>query len=105
MPLDAEPSHWQTGRRSPEQHYQAAIVFAANANHGDDREEEDEREPDVDDEPSLGWTSTTNQTSADWQANHVWGAADLEQGVGPVRKMRAVSKTGESGEVLCGVLA
>jgi hypothetical protein len=64
-----------------------------NANAGDDREDEDEREPPVDDEPSLGWTSNTNQTAAAWHANNL-GMTDMEQGVGPVRKARPASKTG-----------
>jgi hypothetical protein len=43
--------------------------------------------------PSLGWTSTTNQTSTDWAANNV-GTVDLEDDLGPVRKTRPVSRTG-----------
>jgi hypothetical protein len=66
----------------------------ANANAGDDREDEDEREPPVDDEPSLGWAHTINQTAAAWQANNL-GMMDLEEGVGPVRKARPASRTGD----------
>lgn len=61
--------------------------------HGDKEDEHDGREPDVDAEPSLGWTDNPNQASAAWQANHL-GAADLEDGVGAVRKPRPASKTG-----------
>jgi hypothetical protein len=92
---DAEPYlGWQTANQWPEGHPQDGLDFCANANAGDDREEEDEREPPVDDEPSLGWTHTVNQTSTDWAANHVHGTTDLEQGTDPVRKKRAASKTG-----------
>jgi hypothetical protein len=87
---DAEPSiGWPDSHAHPLQ-----FDVCANANAGDDREEEDEREPGVDDEPSLGWTHTVNQGSTDWAANHIHGATDLEEGVAPVRKKRAVSKTG-----------
>jgi hypothetical protein len=91
---DAEPSlGWLTGNQYPENHPQDAIDFHGDQNAGDDREEEDEREPPVDDEPSLGWTHTTNQLAAAWHANHL-GMTDLEEGVGPVRKARPASKTG-----------
>jgi hypothetical protein len=70
-----------------------------NANRGHDLEDEhDGAEPPVDDEASLGWTHTTNQTAASWHANNL-GMTDLEEGVGPVRKKRPASKTEES----CGV--
>jgi hypothetical protein len=89
---DAEPSLGWTASGG---HYlETPEDLIGNANAGDDREHEDEREPPVDDEPSLGWTHTTNQTSTDWTANHVWGATDLEDGVGPVRKKRPASKIG-----------
>ncbi|MGY4178367.1 hypothetical protein ACVIHH_003658 [Bradyrhizobium sp. USDA 4518] len=91
---DAEPSlGWQTGNQSPQHHSQAGADFIGN---GDDREDEDEREPLVDDEPSLGWTSTTNQASSHWNqvAPAFWGSSDLEQGVGPVKKRRPMSRTG-----------
>jgi hypothetical protein len=45
--------------------------------------------------PSLGWTSTTDQTAAGRLANNL-GMADMEQGVGPVRKKRAASKAGNN---------
>jgi len=69
------------------------IDFHGDMNAGDDREDEDEREPDVDSEASLGWSATTNQTLPAWQANNL-GMIDLEDGVGPVRKKRPASKTG-----------
>ncbi len=91
---DLEPSlGWLTGNQYPENHSQNALT--ANANAGDDREDEDEREPPVDDEPSLGWTHTTNQTATSWHANNL-GTTDLEQGVGPVKKKRPASRTGNS---------
>lgn len=92
---DLEPSlGWQTANQWPEGHAQVGPDFTANANAGDDREEEDEREPHEDSEPSLGWTSTVNQASTDWAANGL-GATDLEEGVGPVRKRRPASRTGK----------
>jgi hypothetical protein len=90
---DSEPSLGWTSC-SWESAPQTSLDFCANANAGDDREEEDEREPPVDDEPSLGWTSTVNQNSTDWAANHTLGATDLERGIGPVRKARPASRTG-----------
>jgi hypothetical protein len=101
---DAEPSlGWLTGNQSPEHHSQASADFIGNGNAGSDREEEDEREPPVDDEPSLGWTSTTNQTSPAWQANYL-GSVDLEDGVGAVRKPRPASKAGGNVHRGCAVL-
>ncbi|MET4371587.1 hypothetical protein ABIA99_004286 [Bradyrhizobium sp. LB12.1] len=98
---DAEPSlGWLTGNQTPEHHSQASADFIGNGNAGDEREDEDEREPPVDGEASLGWTSTFNQTAPAWQANHL-GATDLEDGVGPVRKKRPASRTGN--RVLVGL--
>lgn len=69
--------------------------FTGNVNAGDDREDDDEREPHEDNEPSLGWTSQINQSSPGWQANPPLAAGnDLEDGIGPVRKKRPMSKTG-----------
>jgi hypothetical protein len=103
---DTEPSlGWQTGNQWPEGHHQDAVDFHGDANSGDDREAEDEREPDMDDEPSLGWTTQTNQTSAGWQGNPPLGAGnDLEQGIGPVRKKRPASKTGNNVRYFAEVL-
>jgi hypothetical protein len=91
---DLEPSlGFSTGGCFPEN--QSQVGDAADA--GLDLEDEhDGCEPDGDREPSLGWTSTFNQTSTDWAANHMHGATDLEQGVGPVKKKRPASKTGNS---------
>jgi hypothetical protein len=84
-----------TGNQWPEGHPQDATDFHGDANSGDDREAEDEREPDVDSEPSLGWTSTTNQTAPAWPANPPsWAGTDMEQGVGRVKKTQPASKTG-----------
>jgi hypothetical protein len=93
---DTEPSlGWLTGNQWPEGHPQDAIDLHGDMNAGDDREDEDEREPPVDDEASLGWTSTTNQTAPAWQANHL-GMTDMEQGVGAVHKKRPASRTGNN---------
>lgn len=98
---DAEPSlGFSNGGYRPEDQMQEGYDFAMNANRGDDCEEEDEREPHEDGEASLGWTSTFNQTSPGWLANHL-GTVDLEDGAGPVRKKRPASKTGN--RVLVGV--
>jgi hypothetical protein len=74
---------------------QTGVDFTGNANHGDDREEEDEREPPEDGEASLGWTDNPNQASPHWSmvAPGI-GGIDLEDGVGPVRKKRPASRTG-----------
>lgn len=98
---DLEPSlGFSNGGFRPEDQAQEGFGFAINANRGDDCEDEhDGAEPDVDGEASLGWTSTVNQTSASWQANHL-GTVDLEDGVGAVRKPRPASKTG--GKVVQG---
>ncbi|MCK1713607.1 MULTISPECIES: hypothetical protein [unclassified Bradyrhizobium] len=75
-----------------------------NADAGQDMEDEhDGTEPHEDNEPSLGWTSTTDQTAPAWTANYL-GAVDLEDGVGPVRKKRPVSRTGNRVVVGAGVL-
>jgi len=90
---DAEPSLGFT-----ESHYnpdQDCPDYSANANAGDDREEEDEREPSEDGEPSLGWTDNLNQGCAAFHGNNFYGD-DAEDGVGPVRKKRPPSKTGGS---------
>lgn len=95
---DAEPSLGFT-----EDFYNPTQVgpnFTANANAGDDREEEDEREPSEDGEPSLGWTDNEKQGCAAWLGQSPRGD-DLEEGVGPVRKKRSRSKTG--GYVFRGV--
>ncbi|ABE62813.1 hypothetical protein Nham_2015 [Nitrobacter hamburgensis X14] len=99
---DLEPSlGFSNGGFRPEDQPQEGFGFAMNANAGDDCEDEhDGAEPTEDGEASLGWTSTFNQASASWQANHL-GTIDLEEGVGAVRKNRPVSRTG--GRVLVGV--
>ncbi|MCK1338194.1 hypothetical protein IVB38_19790 [Bradyrhizobium sp. 38] len=56
-------------------------------------DDHDGAEPHEDSEPSLGWTSTTNQTAPAWTANYL-GAVDLEEGVKPVKKKRPASRTG-----------
>ena len=90
---DAEPSlGWTDAFWGPTN--QATSDFMANANCGDDREEEhDGAEPSKDAEPSLGWTDNPNQDAAHWAQTSAWGI-DLEQGTGPVRKKRKPSKTG-----------
>lgn len=92
---DAEPSlGFSTGGYLPENNPQDGRGFHMNYNRGLDLEDEhDGAETDVDKEPSLGWTSTTNQTAPAWQANNR-GMIDLEDGAGPVRKKRPVSRTG-----------
>lgn len=96
---DAEPSLGFT-----EDFYNPTQVgpnFAANANAGDDREEEDEREPTEDSEPSLGWTDNSNQAAASFHGGAGYTSGDFEQGEGAVRKKRPRSKTG--GYVFRGV--
>lgn len=90
---DAEPSLGFTDVQDRYGETQDGQNFTAYANAGDDREEEDEREPAVDDEPSLGWTTETNQTKPAWHGNYM-GITDLEDGVGAVRKQRPPTKTG-----------
>lgn len=101
---DAEPSLGFTDVQDRYGETQDGTNFIANANCGDDREEEDEREPGVDDEPSLGWTTEINQTKPAWHANHL-GTVDLEEGVGAVHKRRPPTKTGGAIFRGCGVLA
>ncbi len=97
-----EPSlGFSTGGHYPENQMQDGPGFYMNTDAGRGLEDEhDGAEPDVDGEASLGWTSTFNQTSASWTANHL-GTIDLEDGVGAVRKKRPVSRTGN--RVLVGV--
>ncbi|MET4208635.1 hypothetical protein [Bradyrhizobium sp. LA2.1] len=92
---NAEPSlGFSTGGCFPETQPQTGPGFHMNYNRGQDLEDEhDGAEPHEDSEPSLGWTSTTNQAAPAWHANHL-GAVDLEDGVGPVRKKRPASRTG-----------
>jgi hypothetical protein len=98
---DAEPS---LGWTQASGHWlETPDHLLANANGGDDREEEDEREPSEDGEPSLGWTTHDNQTSAAFHANHL-GTVDMEEGVGAVRKKRPASKTGNNVYRGCEVL-
>lgn len=88
---DLEPSLGFT--ENPYNPTQIGTDYAANANAGDDREEEDEREPSEDGEPSLGWTDNPNQGCAAFYGNPFYGD-DAEDGVGAVRKKRPRSKTG-----------
>jgi hypothetical protein len=92
---DTEPSlGFSNGGYRPEDQPQDGFGFHMNANRGHDQEDEhDGAEPHEDSEPSLGWTHTVDQTSPAWQANNR-GMTDQEQGVGPERKRRAVSRTG-----------
>lgn len=92
---DAEPSlGFSNGGYRPEDQPQEGLALHMNADSGHGLEDEhDGTEPPVDDEPSLGWTTTTNQTALAWHANHL-GAVDLEDGLGPVRKKRPESRTG-----------
>ncbi|KRQ03077.1 hypothetical protein [Bradyrhizobium manausense] len=92
---DAEPSlGFSNGGYRPEDQPQEGFALHMNADAGRDMEDEhDGAEPHEDSEPSLGWTSQINQTSPGWQANHL-GTVDLEAGVGPVRKKRPASRTG-----------
>lgn len=102
---DAEPSLGFTDVQDRYGDTQDGPNFAANANGGDDREDEhDGREPAVDDEPSLGWTTETNQTKPAWHGSYM-GTADLEDGVGAVHKRRPPTKTGGAVFRGCGVLA
>jgi hypothetical protein len=99
---DLEPS---LGWTQPSGHYlETPDQLLANANAGDDREDDDEREPDVDGEPSLAATETFNQASAAYYGHPYTSSNELEDGVGAVRKPRPKSKTG--GKVLrgCAVL-
>ena len=106
--LDADPEAepdlgWPGGAWTPAD--QSDVDFTANANAGDDREADgDDLEPDVDDEPSLGWTTHSNQETAGRARASVWGI-DLEAGVGPVKKKRSPSKTGGAVFRGCGVLS
>src|SRR5690242_5447191 len=92
---DLEPSlGFSNGGYRPEDQPQEGFALHMNADAGRDMEDEhDGAEPDGDSETSLGWTLQTDQTSPGWQANHL-GTIDLEQGVGPVRKARPASRTG-----------
>jgi hypothetical protein len=103
---DAEPSlGFSSGGFHPEDQPQGGVGFHMNYNQGYDLEDEhDGAEPGVDNEPSLGWTSTTNQTAADWHANNL-GMIDLEQGAGAIRKARPASKTGNRVRWCAEVLA
>jgi len=91
---DAEPSlGWTDAFWGPTN--QATSDFTANANGGDDREEEhDGAEPSEDAEPSLGWTESPKQPGPSWGGHPFFLGDDLEQGTGPVRKKRPPSKTG-----------
>ncbi|MCK1317198.1 hypothetical protein [Bradyrhizobium sp. 23] len=102
---DTEPSlGFSTGGYRPEDQVQEGFAYAMNADAGRDMEDEhDGAEPHEDSEPSLGWTSTTNQTAPAWTANYL-GAVDLEDCVGPVRRKRPVSRTGNRVMVGAGVL-
>jgi hypothetical protein len=101
---DAEPSlGWTDAYWGPTN--QAEPNFMANANGGDDREDEhDGAEPDVDAEPSLGWTDNATQAGPPWGGHPFFHGDDLEEGVGPVRKKRPPSKTGRNVYVGCRVL-
>ena len=103
---DTEPSlGFSNGGFRPEDQPQGGIGFHMNYNRGLDLEDEhDGAEPDGDGEPSLGWTHTTNQTTADWHANNL-GMVDMEQGAGAIRKVRPESKTGNSVRYCAEVLA
>ncbi|UPK40124.1 hypothetical protein IVB18_24575 [Bradyrhizobium sp. 186] len=102
---DSEPSlGFSTGGYRPEDQPQEGLALHMNADAGRDMEDEhDGAEPHEDSEPSLGWTSTTNQTAPGWEANYL-GAVDLEGGVGPVRRGRPASRTGNRVVVGAGVL-
>lgn len=102
---DSEPSlGFSTGGYRPEDQPQDGPGFHFNADAGRDMEDEhDGAEPHDDSEPSFGWTSQINQTLPGWQANHL-GAVDLEDGVGPVRKKRPASRTGNRVVVGMGAL-
>ena len=104
---DLEPSlGFSNGGYRPEDQPQDGPGFHMNANAGDDCEDEhDGAEPHEDGEPSLGWTDNPNQASPHWSqtAPAFWGATDLEDGVGPVRKERPASRTGNCVLVGAGV--
>lgn len=65
---DAEPSlAFSSGGYRPEEQVQEGFGYSMNADAGWDREDDhDGAEPHEDSEPSLGWTSTTDQTAPAW---------------------------------------
>lgn len=99
--LDADPD-LEPSLGFTESHYnptQIGTDYSANANAGDDREDEHNGAEPEEPEPSLGWTDNPNQGCAAFYGNSFYGD-DAEDGVGAVRKPRPASKTG--GRIMIG---